>query len=355
MRIAITGATGNVGTALLRRLAAEPDIEVLGIVRRLPQPGAGAPYEGVEWRSADLGDSGCVSSLVEWFTGVDAVVHLAWQVQPTRRPNRLRRTNVTGTRHVVRAMQEAGIRKLVYASSVGAYAPGPKDDRVNENWSTTGIGTSGYSVEKAAVEALLDGAEREHPELKVIRLRTALVFQRDAGAQLARYFLGRLAPLSVLRRRRLPVLPRNRRLRGQAVHADDAAEAYLCALRSDRVGAFNIAAEPVLDARLIAEELGGSTVPVPLSALRFMAKLAWDAGLVPTEPGWLDLTVSVPLVDCSRAEKELGWRPSRDARTAVRDLFSGIVAGAGTSSVPLRPGPRPAQRLRRRPARHEPA
>ncbi|GAB3818793.1 hypothetical protein GCM10027605_71970 [Micromonospora zhanjiangensis] len=45
MRIAVTGATGNVGTALLRQLADEPDIEVVGIARRLP-PADTSPYEG---------------------------------------------------------------------------------------------------------------------------------------------------------------------------------------------------------------------------------------------------------------------------------------------------------------------
>ena len=44
---------------------------------------------------------------------------------------------------------------LVYASSVGAYAPGPKDRRVPETWPTTGVESSFYSRDKAAVERLL--------------------------------------------------------------------------------------------------------------------------------------------------------------------------------------------------------
>lgn len=345
MRIAITGATGNVGTALLRRLAAEPDLDVVGLTRRPPLPGAGSPYDGASWHGVDLGDPAAPESLAGWLAGVDAVVHLAWQIQPSHQRARLRRTNLTGTAHLLEAMRTAGVRKLVYASSVGTYAPGPKDRFVDESWPATGVSRSGYSVDKAAVEELLDRAEREDPGLRITRLRTGLVFQHDAGAEIVRYFVGPLVPVSLLRRGRLPVVPRNDRLRAQVVHADDAAEAYLRALRSDATGAFNIAGGPVLDGPVLAEELGGRTVPVPLPALRALAAAAWRARLQPTEPGWLDLAAAAPLMDCSRAGQVLDWHPRVDARRALRDLLAGMAAGAGTTSAPMRPAPRTARRL----------
>jgi UDP-glucose 4-epimerase len=350
MRIAITGATGNVGTALLRRFADEPDIELIGIARRPPEPGAGAPYEGVRWHAMDLGDSDCVPRLTEALRGVDAVVHLAWQIQPSHRRAQLRRTNLTGTRHLLRAIQEARVGTIAYASSIGAYAPGPKDRRVSENWPATGVGGSGYSTDKAAVEALLDGAHHDHPELRIIRLRQALVFQREAGAQIKRYFLGRFTPVAWLGSGRLPIVPTNKRLRAQAVHADDLAEAYLLALHSDRDGAFNIAAEPVLDGPLLARELHGRTVPVPITLLRIVARLAWRLRLVPTEPGWFDLVAGVPLMDCNRAEQELGWRPRHDAREAVREILTGIAVGASTGSKAMQPERRGGARMVNRPS-----
>ncbi|WP_157756557.1 NAD-dependent epimerase/dehydratase family protein [Plantactinospora sp. KBS50] len=346
MRIAITGATGNIGTALLRRLGtAEPDIEVLGIARRLPEAGT-APYDRARWQSVDLGDPSAVGTLTESFAGLDAVVHLAWQVQPSHRRARLRRTNLAGTRHLLRAVTEAQVPKLVYASSIAAYAPGPKDNRVDENWPTTGVSGSGFSADKAAVEAMLDGLEWENPALQVIRLRTPPVLQYLAGAELTRYFFGGLIPVSLLRSGRLPLVPANRHLRGQVVHADDAAEAYLRAVRSDRRGAYNIAAEPVLDAAQVADEVGGRVVHAPLPVLRMLAKLAWRAKLIPTEPGWLDLTAAAPLVDCTRAERELGWRPSRNGRETIRELLHGVVEGAGTASPALRPNSRYARSSR---------
>ena len=338
MRIVITGATGNVGTALLRRLATETDIDVVGIARRPPGPDAGPPYDRVEWHAADLGDDNCVEPLTEWFSGADAVVHLAWQIQPSHRRAQLRRTNLTGTRHTVDAIVRAGVRSLVYASSVGTYMPGPKDLGVDEDWPTAGVPRSGYSVDKAAVELMLDGVEREHPSLRVVRLRKALIFQRDAGAEISRYFLGPVAPFVLRRIGRVLIIPTNKRLRTQALHADDAAEAYLRALRADVRGAFNLAAEPVLDGPMFAKLTGGWTVPLPLGLLRMLVNTTWRARIQPTDPGWFNLLVSLPLMDCSRAERELGWRPRRDAREALRELLAGVAAEAGTSGPALRPG-----------------
>jgi uncharacterized protein YbjT (DUF2867 family) len=48
MRVVIVGATGNAGTALLRRLGSEPDISLAGVVRRLPP--ASPPYDGCPYR-----------------------------------------------------------------------------------------------------------------------------------------------------------------------------------------------------------------------------------------------------------------------------------------------------------------
>ena len=55
---------------------------------------------------------------------------------------------------------------LVYASSVGAYSPGPKDRAVDESWPTGGIQTSFYSRHKAEVERLLDVFETEHADVR---------------------------------------------------------------------------------------------------------------------------------------------------------------------------------------------
>ncbi|MDR7275023.1 NAD-dependent epimerase/dehydratase family protein [Catenuloplanes atrovinosus] len=332
MRILITGATGNAGTALLRRLRAEPDTEIIGVARRVPALGAGEPYDGVRWHAADVGDPAVVAPLTGWLAGVDAVVHLAWQIQPSHDRERLRRTNVDGTRHVLEAVRRAGVPVLVHASSVGVYGEGPKDRAVTESHPATGIPTSTYSQDKVAAEALLRAATGP----RIVMLRPGLIFQHDAGAGIARLFLGPLPPVSLLRFRRVPVIPDHPRLRVQAVHADDVADAYLRAIRADVSGAFNLVADPVLEPAGLAHHLRGRTVPVPLGVLRGLAGATWRARLQPTDPGWVDLAVGVPLLDAGRAAAELGWSPRYDAWAALDELLRGMSHHAGTASAALR-------------------
>src|SRR3954462_13761803 len=172
MRVVVVGASGNVGTSLLRSLADEPAVEsVLGLARRLPN----LRFPKTEWRQADISRS----DLQPHFEGADAVVHLGWLIQPGRDLATVRATNVDGSARVFGAAAAAGVKSIVYASSVGAYSPGPKDRAVDKGWPTDGIRSSFYSRHKAEVERLLDLFETEHPEGRTVRLRPALVFQGD--------------------------------------------------------------------------------------------------------------------------------------------------------------------------------
>jgi UDP-glucose 4-epimerase len=332
VRVVVVGASGNVGTSLLRALGVEPAVDsVLGLARRIP----GAEFPKTEWRQADIAQS----PLRPHFDGADAVVHLAWQIQPGRDKQQLHEVNVDGSARVFRAAAAAGVGTLVYASSVGAYAPGPKDRRVDESWPTTGISTSFYSRHKAEVERLLDRFEHEHPDTRVVRLRPGLIFKREAGSGIRRLFAGPLLPSALVQRRLIPVVPAHPRLVFQAVHSDDVGQAYRLALvRGEARGAFNIAAEPVLDPQELGRVLGARPVRVPRAVLRGGAALSYHLRLQPSEPGWVDMGLAVPLMDMSRARTELGWTPERSSSEALLDLLEGIRSGAGIDTPPLEPG-----------------
>jgi len=343
MRVVVVGASGNVGTAVLRRLAAEASVDsVTGVARRLPPRGA---FADVDWRSIDVGAPDGVDPLARCFAGADAVIQLAWQIQPSHDQERLRRTNVTGAAQVAEAVFRAEVPALVVASSVGVYAPGPKDREVDEDWPATGVPGSTYSRDKVDVEALLDEVERANPALRLVRLRPGLVFQRSAASEIARLFIGPLAPLSLLGFGRLPIVPAVRGLRVQAVHADDVADAYVRAALSTASGPFNIAATPVLDAARVAERFHGRQVPVPARLLPAAAAVTWRARLQPVEPGWVDLALRCPLLSSDRARKELGWQPKVDALDALAELFQGMADRAGDLTHPLRTRPGAIARL----------
>jgi UDP-glucose 4-epimerase len=337
MRVVIVGATGNAGTALLRRLASEADIDLVGVARRLPP--ATPPYDRVTWHSCDVGAGGARGRLAEVFARADAVVHLAWQIQPSHDRRRLYRTNVLGSHAVAAAAVDAGVPALVVASSVGVYSPGPKDAYVTERWPRDGVIESSYSRHKALVERLLDRVESDHPTLRVVRLRPGLIFQREVGTEIGRYFAGPLLPAGLLRYQRIPVIPWHPGLRAQVVHADDVADAYARVLRSDVRGAFNVAAGPVLDPAVAARVFHGVRVPVPGPVLRGAAALTWWLRLQPVDVGWVHLGLNAPLMSCDRIAAELDWRPLVDGVTALKDLIAGLAGRAHTDSPPLSADP----------------
>jgi UDP-glucose 4-epimerase len=327
VRVAVTGASGNVGSAVLRALARRPAVsQVLGIARR-PPPGT---TPGVEWLAGDVRSA----DLVAAFTGCDAVIHLAWLIQPARRRELIREVNVAGSRRVFRAAAAAGVATLVHASSVGVYSSGPSGRAVDEDWPRRGVASSGYSQDKVAAEDELDAVAAAHPELRVVRLRPGLIFQRDAATEIARYFLGPAVPARLLRPKWLPVIPLPGDLRFQVVHADDVAEAYASAALGEACGAFNVAADPVLDRAVLARLFRARELQVPLRVLRAGAAVTYRLHLQPTEPGWVDMAGDAPVMDTTRARTELGWQPSYSATEALSELFEGFAAGkAGATPV----------------------
>lgn len=330
MRVVVVGATGNVGTSLLGSLAGEDRVEsVLGLARRLPQ----LAVPKVEFRRADV----TATDLVPLFRGADAVVHLAWLIQPGRDKARLRQVNVGGTARVLRAVADAGVPSFIYASSVGAYGIGPKDRLVDESWPVDGIQTSFYSRHKAETESMLDRFEREHPDRRVVRLRPGLIFKREAASGIRRLFAGPLLPSPLLRGPALSLVPDVPGLRVQAVHSHDVADAYRLAIVSDARGPFNVAADPVLDAAAVARALGARTVHVPQRVARAATALSFRLRLQPTEEGWFDMGVGAPLLDSTRAREELGWEPRHTAIEALLELIAGLRDRAGIDTPPLAP------------------
>jgi UDP-glucose 4-epimerase len=306
MRIVVVGATGNVGTSVLRSLADEPAVDsILGVARRLPR----LDYPKTDWAQADISRD----ELVPVFSGADVVVHLAWLIQPGRDEATLRATNVDGSARVFEAAAAAGVPALVYASSVGAYSPGPKD-------------------------RLLDRFERERPSVRVARLRPGLIFKREAATGIRRLFAGPFLPSPLVRRELIPAVPRTERLVFQAVHSADVGDAYRLAALSEAKGAFNVAAEPVLDADELARVLAARPIPVHPGLLRAGAALSYRFHLQPSEPGWLDMGLAVPVMDTARIRRELGWEPRRGADEALRELLAGMREGAGIDTPPLAPG-----------------
>ncbi len=130
--LAITGATGFVGSAVLDAALAEGH-QVRALARRDQ-----TVREGVEWLRGDLGDTAALAALVE---GADAVIHVAGLTN-TPDPAAFEAANVTGTANVIAAMKQAEARRLVFVSSLSARMPG----------------LSAYGASKAKAETLVEAS-----------------------------------------------------------------------------------------------------------------------------------------------------------------------------------------------------
>ncbi|MEW1953187.1 NAD-dependent epimerase/dehydratase family protein [Terrabacter sp. NPDC080008] len=330
MRIVVTGATGNIGSAVLRALDGRGHA-VHGIARR-PLPAS----RSVTWSRLDLSDDGCVPELQSVVAGADAVVNLAWAFQPMRRRDYLHRASVGILERVARATLANSDARLVHLSSVAVYSPRASTALVDEEWPRDGIPGATYSRLKVQAERALHvvaASARARDRVSVVR--PSLVGQRAAGGMMLRCGAPAAFPAGALRR--VPVSPVDDRFGIQMVHADDVADVVVRILEREAAGAFNVAAEPVLSGHDIAAALCARPVRLRQEVVSAAAAAVWLAHLSPLDPGWVDMALQAPWVDSSRARDVLGWSCEHDAHEVLAELVEGMRQGAGAGGCALRP------------------
>jgi nucleoside-diphosphate-sugar epimerase len=304
--IAVTGAAGLVGSALLSALADAPDVtRLVGIDVQEPA----RRVRGLEFHRADVAHS----ELKPLFEGVDVIVHLASVVDPIPDEWLMARVNVEGTRRVLEAAAATGVHKVVRVSSAAAYGawannpvPLTEDIALRPN--------PGFSpaVHAAEVERLLAGWRADHPDVVVTTLRTAPVFGPGAERLPSRLVLGR-PPLRV-RGASPPV---------QATHVDDLVAALELVVRDDHPGTFNVASDGWLDHDAARSLLPRSAVPaVPAQLLERVLTRSWVSGIGDVPPGVVAY-LEHPWVIANDRLKELGWRP---AHTNEQAIEAGLAA-----------------------------
>ena len=165
---------------------------------------------------------------------------------------------------------------------------------------------------------------RHGAAVRVVRTRSAFAFQKTTAREQLRISAGPFAPGRVIGSRLLPVLPVPAGLRFQAVHAEDVAEACVAALLRPVRGAFNLAADRVIDAAKLGEVFGAQPLELPPRAVRAALTTAFRTRLVPVEPGLRELFMALPVMDAGRARRELGWMPRHPATDALSELRAGL-------------------------------
>ncbi|MDW5594424.1 NAD-dependent epimerase/dehydratase family protein [Conexibacter stalactiti] len=333
LTVAVTGPTGEIGRAFVRALERSRDVgRVKALGRRQIDP-ASEGWKKTEYLRGDVLDRDAVEQVVE---GADVVVHLAFAIMGAPGENG-REVNLTGSRNVFGAAVRAGARRLVYTSSVAAY--GFHDDNpplLTEDVHPRGTDAHAYSKAKAAVERLLsEMTVGTHTSTYVFR--PCIVAGPDALmfiGSIPYVQLGDKMPAAVWRLLDAvpvlkPVIPDNG-ISFQLVHHDDVAAALRAAtLGRGRPGIYNLAAHGTLTMRDLADDLGWYAIPVPELAVDVAAEMATRLPFIPEDAQWLNALRVPMLMDVSKAERELRWRP----RYGVRETLRATIAEARLSQM----------------------
>ncbi|MBB4662738.1 NAD-dependent epimerase/dehydratase family protein [Conexibacter arvalis] len=333
LTVAVTGPTGDVGRALMRALERSRDVRrVKALGRRQIDPAAEG-WRKTDYLRGDVLDRDAVAELVD---GADVVVHLAFAIMGAP-GERGREVNLTGSRNVFSAAVRAGARRLVYTSSVAAY--GFHDDNpplLREDLRPRGTDAHAYSKAKAEVERLL-AETTVGSATEVYVFRPCIVAGPDAlmlignipyvqlGDRMPSAVWRLLDAVPVLK----PVIPDNG-ISFQLVHHDDVASALRAAvLGRGGGGVYNLAAHGTLTMRDLADDLGWYSIPVPELAVDVAAEMATRLPFVPEDAQWLNALRVPMLMDVSKAERELRWRP----RHGVRETLRATIAEARAAQL----------------------
>jgi uncharacterized protein len=260
MRITITGATGLIGTRLVRALNERGD--ELTVLSRSPERARAAlGVEAVGWRAESE------PAPADALAGRDGVVHLAGENLAQRWSDQVKRRVIAsrelGTRNLVAGIRAAEPRPAALVSASGVDYYGPRGDEPISEAEPPGEGF----LPGVCVAWEREAAAAEELGVRVVRLRTAVVLDKDGGAlakMLPFFRLGIGGPVAGGRQ----YLP--------WIHVDDLVAMYVAALdRPDWSGPVNAAAPDPPTNREFSRALGRALrrpafAPVPAFAIRLL-------------------------------------------------------------------------------------
>jgi nucleoside-diphosphate-sugar epimerase len=301
MRVAITGGSGQLGTQVLRRLLDDPSItEVISFDKRAARLGD-RKLRAVQ---GDVRDA----DLAALFAGCDAVFHFAFIVTGHAPRDVFWGVNVDGTRRVFEAAVKAGVKQVIYSSSVAAYGCVPGHPvPIVEDTPRRHQKEFPYSATKFEVEAFLDAFEKEHPELAVVRMRPVILI----GDKME-HPLGKALPRGVLPAVSKTPMP--------IVWDEDVADFAMLALKNGARGAFNLSADDLLPPKALGKAAGVLVLSIPRPVARLFARLTPDV-----DPAWLDVQ-DVTLIASSEKAKSLGWTPRCPTAVSVIQRFLHVTS-----------------------------
>jgi UDP-glucose 4-epimerase len=308
MKYVITGGSGYIGGRLIDMLAQREDSEVVNIDLRPPA----APRPRTRFVRMDIRDRGMRSFLES--ERPDALVHLAFVLNPIRDEHKMYDIDVNGTQNVLDGAAAAGISQLLVASSTTAYGAFPDNPvPLTEEHPVRGLPGYEYARDKTEIDRLCQLWAAQHPDRAMTIVRPTIVFGPNVDNYIVRFWSS--SPFFPLLDGRDPDW--------QFVHEEDVVEAISRLLLEKRAGIFNLTADGTIKLSEAARLAGLKTRRMPTRVYRRIAKAAWALHLpnVEAPPGQIDFLLYPWIASNEKVKAELGWTPRYTSRETFVDTM----------------------------------
>lgn len=334
MRVLVTGANGFVGSALIRRLAAQTEVPPVAAVRRFSCVGPDAFYSGVgvgdgavQWM--ELGDMAVAEIPSGLLDGVDVVVHCAARVHVMKERDTdplaaFRAVNLAGTLNLARSAVRAGAKRFVFLSSVKVH--GESTSLGRPFTADTALRPADpYAVSKMEAERALRELAAE-TGLELVIVRPPLVYGPGVKANFRNMMRwlskGLPLPLGALDNRR------------SLVALDNLVDLLMvCLNHPDAVGqAFLVSDGEDLSTTELLRRLGG-VLGKPARLISVPPVLLQSAGALFGKRAVVDRVCGSLQVDITQTTSLLGWRPPVPVDSALESTAAAFKAGLPRKTI----------------------
>ncbi|MBI5117103.1 NAD-dependent epimerase/dehydratase family protein [Candidatus Poribacteria bacterium] len=305
--IAIVGVSNFVGVRLADTLAKDPKFgrRVIALDSREPAFSS----ERVQFLKVDLTQPTADSTIAEILRShnCDTVVHVSFFGQPTRDESYAHELEVIGTMHVLNACAQAGVRKIIIASSTAVYGASPRNPNfLTEEHPLSGSKNYRYIRDKIEVENLAKRFREAHPEIIMTVLRFAMILGPTVENLATQYF----------RRLFVPTLLGHDPL-VQFLHEDDAVRAFRLAIEKNCSDAYNVVGKGVLPLSTVISLMGRVNLPLMHSFAYPIISGLWLLNAADAPGQHLDYIRYLWVADGEKAKRELGFEPRYSTKEAA--------------------------------------
>jgi UDP-glucose 4-epimerase len=311
--VALTGASDPLGTGLIAHLERDDRYrKLVAIDIRLPK----IPMEKTRFVKLDLTQPTAAQELEEVLAReeVDTFVHLAYLSNPTHNSAWAHELEALGTMHVLTAVGERRLPKLVAWGHTCVYGAHPGNPNfLTEDHRLQGNLQSRFVRDKLEADCAIRKFAESHPNTVVTLLRTASIVGPRIRNYVTRYFSRKFVPT----------------LWGfdplmQFVHEDDVLRAFEIAILRDHPGTFNIVGAGVERLSTLLKLAGRIAIPIPHPLAYPLVHALWTVQAVEAPGMFLDYLRYLWVADGAKAREQMGFVPGYSTRDAFLSFARGL-------------------------------